>query len=49
MNCLTGTDLDELHEESDEIIRNARAAFVAGEIDEEDYMAICRRAAVVEA
>ncbi len=49
MNWLTGTELDELYEESDEIIRHAREDLRDGKIDEEDYMAICRRAAVVEA
>ena len=49
MNYLTGKELEELQAESEEIIRHAREALRNHEITEEDYMAICRRSAVVEA
>ena len=49
MNYLTGKELEELQAESEEIQRNARAAYLRKEISEADYLAICRRAAVVEA
>ena len=49
MNWLTGKELEELRAESEEIQRNARASYLRGEISEVDYLAICRRAAVVEA
>ena len=49
MNYLTGKELEELQAESKEIQRNARAAYLRKEISETDYLAICRRAAVVEA
>ena len=49
MNYPTGKELEELQAESKEIQRNARAAYLRKEISEADYLAICRRSAVVEA